>query len=714
MAITRTQQARQMYKKGSMEPVKQAGVMNFMPSEMVTVPKIAKSSPDTPTAKLAYITPEEQDILIDLNLYGSLDGKPNRGPGGIPSLEGDFGSPTGSTYSGGSAGEDGGSRRGPPPGSPDYNRTATFTPSPALPPGVQKAIDEGRPTSIKTKEDERRAKKEVQEFLEETGQKKGFIETFNEKKRKKNQEYLQNLRNKKFEGIAAAYGLSSEQMQELLDAYNEDEDEFDLSDFRSIVDAGAPPSIISSDPNFLKAQELALSKGMAKGNKLSTGALFSTTDPTTRIELPGMLGKIQGEENFSNVLSGLNRLQTLDKILDTPGGVKQSDIDNYFNLTMGKGGTDPVTGDTVDALFTPRDDGPDQQMDPCKGPNPPAYCNIDPPSDPNDPSTPSTGVFAGIAPRFAGSIFDFDALRAGAMDGGIMNNKVMGGMADGNIDEAGRQMYFLGKLVKKATRAVKKVAKSPFGKAALGAALFKFGGGFGGGKGLGSFFGKGSFNPLKALITTTGQDGAASGLGLSKLGQIFNKFGMATGEGNLTLGGKIGLGLGIPFALDLLGVGKDDDDKMDLDEYYRTQGINIADIRNNPYNYLADRFRVADGGLMRIGYQEGGDAEPVAKKTMPLIDMDGQEKDYRETGGFVDMGRMERADDVPARLSKNEFVFTADAVRNAGEGDIDKGAEVMYNMMKNLESGGDVSEESQGLDGAREMFQTSQRLEEVL
>ena len=60
---------------------------------MVSVPKIAKSSPDTPTAKLAYITPEEEKILIDLNLYGSLKGKPNRGPGGIPSLEGDFGSP---------------------------------------------------------------------------------------------------------------------------------------------------------------------------------------------------------------------------------------------------------------------------------------------------------------------------------------------------------------------------------------------------------------------------------------------------------------------------------------------------------------------------------------------------------------------------------------------------------------------------------------------
>ena len=113
-------------------------------------------------------------------------------------------------------------------------------------------------------------------------------------------------------------------------------------------------------------------------------------------------------------------------------------------------------------------------------------------------------------------------------------------------------------------------------------------------------------------------------------------------------------------------------------------------------------------------FSEGGDVEPVAKKTMPLLDMGGKEMDLRENGGFVPIGRMEKADDVPARLSKNEFVFTADAVRNAGDGDVDKGAEVMYNMMKNLESGGDVSEESQGLEGARKMFQTSKRLEEVL
>ena len=97
-----------------------------------------------------------------------------------------------------------------------------------------------------------------------------------------------------------------------------------------------------------------------------------------------------------------------------------------------------------------------------------------------------------------------------------------------------------------------------------------------------------------------------------------------------------------------------------------------------------------------------------------LMDLGGMEKDYRAEGGFVPIGKAEKADDVPARLSVNEFVFTADAVRNAGGGDIDKGAEVMENMMKHLEQGGQVSEESQGMAGARDMFATSERLSEVI
>jgi hypothetical protein len=263
------------------------------------------------------------------------------------------------------------------------------------------------------------------------------------------------------------------------------------------------------------------------------------------------------------------------------------------------------------------------------------------------------------------------------MDGGMMSPE--GGIMD---LETGRQMYFLGKLVKKATRAVKKVVKSPLGKAALGAALFKFGPGL---------LAKDSAF-AKFMLTDP-----SKGFSLSNL------FGKGlTGKGAMA-------GIAALSAAPLL-FGQEEEDEDD--EFDRGPGLDIAGIRNNPYDFLGTRF-AADGGIMRAGYQEGS-KEPVAKKTMPLLDMGGKEMDLREDGGFVPIGRMEKADDVPARLSKNEFVFTADAVRNAGEGDVDKGAEVMYNMMKNLESGGEVSEESQGLSGAREMFQTSKRLEEVL
>jgi len=114
-----------------------------------------------------------------------------------------------------------------------------------------------------------------------------------------------------------------------------------------------------------------------------------------------------------------------------------------------------------------------------------------------------------------------------------------------------------------------------------------------------------------------------------------------------------------------------------------------------------DVDRLSNGG--RIGRAEGG-----------IMDLGGMEKDYRNTGGFVDLGAKEKADDVPARLSVNEFVMTADAVRGAGGGDIDKGAEIMENVMENLEKGGRISEESQGLKGAQEMFEVSERLSEVI
>ena len=202
------------------------------------------------------------------------------------------------------------------------------------------------------------------------------------------------------------------------------------------------------------------------------------------------------------------------------------------------------------------------------------------------------------------------------------------------------------------------------------------------------------------------------GTGSSGTMGILGKLGLTKGAGSLALTGlgKSILGIGIPS---LIAGALTPKQKQQLYQE-EDDDFDIAAIRKDPYAAMGETYRfAADGGLMRQNYAEGS-KEPVAKKTMPLLDMNGMEKDYRADGGFVPIGRMERADDVPARLSKNEFVFTADAVRNAGDGDVDKGAEVMYNMMKNLEAGGEVSEESQGLDGARKMFQTSQRLEEVL
>ena len=293
---------------------------------------------------------------------------------------------------------------------------------------------------------------------------------------------------------------------------------------------------------------------------------------------------------------------------------------------------------------------------------------------------------------------------AGYADGG----NVVGGEYD--FDSA-RQMYGLGKLVKKITRSVKKVAKSPIGKAAL---LYAGAGGLGNlaaGSGLSGVFNnflspKTFLNPstLGNIFTKRGLKniafGQAAGAGYDMPGQGIFRPGTS---GILGSGGKLNPFTAISAASTLSGLltpEQEEEAQTIADE----TGIDIAEIRANPNKYLARRFR-AEGGSMD---------EPVAKKTMPLLDMDGQEMDLRAEGGFVPIGRMEKADDVPARLSKNEFVFTAEAVRNAGEGDVDKGAEVMYNMMKNLESGGEVSEESQGLEGAREMFQTSQRLEEVI
>ena len=110
------------------------------------------------------------------------------------------------------------------------------------------------------------------------------------------------------------------------------------------------------------------------------------------------------------------------------------------------------------------------------------------------------------------------------------------------------------------------------------------------------------------------------------------------------------------------------DNNMDLAEELRT-------ILRNEFSQ-----KLAKGG--RIKYNMGSEV-PVRRNKAGI-----EELDYRQTGGFVPVGVKEKADDVPAMLSKNEFVLTADAVRGIGGGDVEKGAEKLYGVMKQAEKVG--------------------------
>ena len=131
----------------------------------------------------------------------------------------------------------------------------------------------------------------------------------------------------------------------------------------------------------------------------------------------------------------------------------------------------------------------------------------------------------------------------------------------------------------------------------------------------------------------------------------------------------------------------------------------VMKLFETPYGFDRDAFE--DNYIQFLDYQEsGGDlglhdftinALGMVKKDTPNAPMKmaqggmmsvlpkGMEMDYRG-GGMIPMGSKEKADDVPARVSKNEFVMTADAVRAAGGGSVNKGAQRMYQLMNNLEA----------------------------
>jgi len=271
--------------------------------------------------------------------------------------------------------------------------------------------------------------------------------------------------------------------------------------------------------------------------------------------------------------------------------------------------------------------------------------------------------------------------------------KSLGGAGE-DINGTGIKSYFIKKLFKKATKAVKKVVKSPIGKAALIGGL--------------GYLGATKLGGLKGL---TGMFGKSGGIGK-----------LLGGIKNMGLGKQLGLIGGISSLGGLLAAREaEDEDDIDFSDIDRGEGMDIPDIvrraqMNDP------EFRFLPGAEYTSAYAEGGEVnktiamiKDMLNKGMDddtistitgasqeeiniiktnqrqdkaeggIMDLGGNEMDLRG-GGFVPLGAKEKADDVPARLSKNEFVMTADAVRAAGGGSVDKGADKMYSMMKNLES----------------------------
>ena len=264
-----------------------------------------------------------------------------------------------------------------------------------------------------------------------------------------------------------------------------------------------------------------------------------------------------------------------------------------------------------------------------------------------------------------------------------------------------RQLYGLGSLVKSVTKAVKgvakgvkDVAKSPIGKAAM----LYFGGNLLQGNAL---FGNPFTGNITNFITSKG------------LPEIFTKK-----AGEKTIGGTAKAFLGGSLLGGILNAAEEEGDpegitrdvgalRTKLTNAYRNQKTfadeadeeaaiaNQVEIDLSEYNKDMARGVMATGG--RAGYALGTPEQNAIKASgimgLPLNQNPAgiTELDLRETGGFIPpVGVKEKADDIPAMLSNNEFVFTADAVRGMGGGNVNKGAQRLYDQMKMLEKGGRV------------------------
>ena len=260
-----------------------------------------------------------------------------------------------------------------------------------------------------------------------------------------------------------------------------------------------------------------------------------------------------------------------------------------------------------------------------------------------------------------------------------------------------RQLYGLGSYIKKITRPVKKVVSKAkdFVKSDLGkAAILGIGGMIPFGTANQSLFSRIAGNPFVSGIL----DSKAA----SKIGNVLQDVAIGTGVAGLTdyfTRPKID-----PSQQKIMGRTQEELNEIerDLRQNYENLGYSPGEIdllvEQGMKEYGIDVSRVINAYGGRIGYAMGDTAEDNAMQASGIMGLPLNENpagvtelDLRNTGGFIPpVGVKEKADDIPAMLSNNEFVFTADAVRGMGDGDVNKGAERMYSMMKQLENGGRV------------------------
>ena len=239
-----------------------------------------------------------------------------------------------------------------------------------------------------------------------------------------------------------------------------------------------------------------------------------------------------------------------------------------------------------------------------------------------------------------------------------------------------RQQYGLGSLVKSIGKTIKKVVKSPIGKAALfGAAAFGIPG-----TQFGGILGKGGLSNIGKTLFGTGLPlgSPEMGGGVSK-GLLGSLIGKVPG-GGYTLGAIGSILAASGLSPEEIEATKRDPEKVKIylrDYYSKTNPDASVEeveefVNTNTSEYAVGGRVGLMGGAMPTGIMRANKAGTI-------------ERDYRETGGFVPVGIKEKADDVPAMLSKNEFLMTADAVRGMGDGNIEKGAQKLYDQMKQAE-----------------------------